>query len=236
MDKRLHLILTPNTYARRILRLAPLAYWPLDDVAGTVARELARGWHGTYTNGPLLANAAGPDGKPAPWFDGNNQMVNIGSAALLAALTGSAATLFAWSKVNGAANWSDATTRGVIGFYESASNRVFLTKSTTANRYIGRYDAATSLSKYVNVDGLSLTTWFCSAITWSAATGECRVFLNGTQQGDALTGIAAWAAAMTSGAIGSTNGSQYFWHGWLAHAAIWNRALSPAEIAAISVI
>ena len=71
---------------------------------------------------------------PAPAFDGTNSYVNIYSASLNTAFSGSAGTFLCWAKVSGAGVWTDAAWRNLITLRVDASNYVEIAKSSTNNR------------------------------------------------------------------------------------------------------
>lgn len=60
-----------------ILSLSPVGYWKLDDTSGAAVDYGTIGNNGTYTNGPVLAGTAGPDGSSYPTFDGTNDHVLV---------------------------------------------------------------------------------------------------------------------------------------------------------------
>jgi hypothetical protein len=65
------------------------------------------------------------------------------------------------------------------------------------------------------------------------------VYLDSIQQGATLAGLGAWAGALsnTSTVIGaaSTIPSELS-NGFIQHAAVWDRALTPAEVLSVGVL
>ena len=80
-----------GTYADRVMRYGPIAYWPLWEASGTVAHCLVNPLqNGTY-NSPVQGWPPGTgigDGNTAPWFDGATSFVNIFSVPIQSVLTG----------------------------------------------------------------------------------------------------------------------------------------------------
>jgi hypothetical protein len=77
--------------------------------------------------------------------------------------------------------------------------------------------------------------WLHFGFTWSVAADQAICYLNGAAPAPGtviMTGLGTTALALltscTIGRIAYTT-AQY-WLGWLAHAAIWNRPLSAAEM------
>jgi hypothetical protein len=64
---------------------ATIAYWPLDEVTGTAASDVAGGHDGTFVNGPELGvpGAPPPDARTAVHFDGTRQHVVVPRADAL---------------------------------------------------------------------------------------------------------------------------------------------------------
>jgi len=76
-------------------------------------------------------------------------------------------------------------------------------------------------------------------MTWSKSADQMKAYYAGGQTGATQTVLGNWTEALsaTRSNIGarSTTPDQ-IWNGYLAHCAIWNRALAPAEIAALAVV
>jgi hypothetical protein len=66
-----------------------------------------------------------------------------------------------------------------------------------------------------------------------------RAYINGAQVGTTQTSLGTWSGALDSAqtCIGAANTTPASVHsGWLAHPAIWNVALTPAEVAWLSQV
>jgi hypothetical protein len=104
---------TGRCYKDEVLADAPAAYWRLGEASGTTAKEGIGGRHGTYTNGPTLAQTGAPTGDPdtAVRFDGVDDRVRVPYSS---ALNPSAFTLEAWAKPTG----GQGTWRAVVGSWK----------------------------------------------------------------------------------------------------------------------
>ena len=75
-------VVPPTVYQQVLLKLNPIAYWPLSETSGTIAYDMIGGYNGEYTNGFSLEQA-GPtnaffgDSSLAAGFDGATAYVDI---------------------------------------------------------------------------------------------------------------------------------------------------------------
>lgn len=229
------------SYAQKVLTIAPanlIGYWRLNETSGTNADDSSsQNNDGTYT-GVDLANAAGPDGVKVPYFDGTNDYCNIYSAAFNSDFNGQSGTMAIWCKVNAAAVWTDAAFRKsfFVGV-DVSTNYVNIDKRATNNEMIFEYKAGGVL-KSVSLT-ISSTAWFHLAVTWNLSGDQMIAYLNGTQTGSTQTGLGTWAGSLDAlfcniGARATT--PVQVWHGWLAHAALWNTPLTPAQILSLATV
>ena len=234
-------LLRKQTYIQKVLGSNPIAYWPLDEKSGTVARCYVNpAQNGTYARDvSVMTTGAGiGDGNTSPTFDGANDFVDIYSATLAAAFSVAAGSVALWARVSAAGIWTDGSNDvlshiGVNG----TTNFVRLMKAAAADNIQASYVAGgvtdTSAAVYNNV------AWFQAAFSWDTAADQAIFYLGGVQQGAALETLGVWAGALgaTVCAIGAqTTTPALPWSGWLAHCIVWDRALAPAEIAALAVV
>jgi len=212
-----------------ITRNGLLGYWPLDEGSGTSTADLSgNGKTGTVSNATWTPGKA----KNALDFNGSNAQVTIGSmsygtqthpwtisAWINLPNTDAIVTSVLWN--GGDAAFGDA----LVGLYLNYGKlRGYSGKYGSSERYCTS-DAAIPTGQWVHIAG---------TYTGSFASTSFAVFVNGTQ------------AADTDGQSGdgSTNGSNdddwsigYSYGYWadclFDDVAIWNRVLSPAEIAEI---
>lgn len=255
-------IRTPTTrqlyspeYIERVLATDPIGYWVLDEKQGAIAwdqvtlrRLTAR--HGAHTGVTLYQPGIG-DGRTSPFYDGATDFTDVYTASFRDAFAlannddipgsevseGAAAV---WAKVDGAGVWTDGAQRYLLALYADANNLAAIRKEVANNRVTLIYVAG-GIIEFQSIDGLTTTDWMHLGMTWSksAGTGEVRYFLDGTQQGATDVSLGAWAEdlAVTTTVVGSFNTAALFpWHGQLAHAAVWDRPLMPAEMADLAVV
>lgn len=226
-------------YAKKVLATGPIAYWPLDESAGTVARCLVNtAQNGTYTGVTLADDSTnGVTGAPAPFFDGANDYVDVRTATLEAAWNAGGAqwTIMSWFRVANAGVWTDGADRKMYTFRDSAADMVTLSKAMAANARIAVWTGGGVTEN--NSIIASPVTWVCDVVVRDQAADEVRYYTGGGWVAtDATIGIWASAGAWTHmylGAFDATPNQPY--HGWLQHVALWNRALTPGEIAALAV-
>ena len=235
-------ILGAATYTDKVLATGPLLYFPLNETAGAAAvnyGSLGTAANGSYT-GVTLANAAGPAGEGmAPFFDGANDYVDIYSAALDAAFSGATGTVMAWAKVAAGA-WNDGTIRKVFRILGDINNYYEMGQLAAANTS-QHYGKAGGGAASINT-GMSPATWICFAQTWSDGNNddEFRAFISGAQTGATSANLNNWTAGglNANGAVigAASTVPQNPWHGWLAHAAVWDHVKTPAEILDLATV
>lgn len=231
--------LAQGNYKSRVLGTAPanlIAYWPLNEISGTVAdnAEGTAARDGTYT-GVALNNSTFTDGGPAGLWDGANDFVNIFTASLTAALNGSEGTIAIWGKVSGVGVWTGGVQRRLFRLLIDGNNQINLTKPTSNNQLSVNYaSTGASLTRTI---ATSTTGWFHLVITWSKSADEVKAYFGGTQSGATLTGLGVWTGALFSAWIGANTGvPAQVWDGYLAHAALWTTPLSAAQVLALATI
>ena len=228
-----------GNYNDLVMGTRPIAYWPLDESAGTVARCLVNtAQNGTYTGVTLANDNTGPFGTPAPWYDGATSYLNAFSAALAAAFNGAEGTIIIWAKVNAVGVWTDGVEHRISTFRADINNRLINGTNSLANQLRWAYRSGGVFNLR---DGLGYTTvdWFMHTITWSKALDEVRAFHNGAQVGATMNGLGVWAGALanTTTVLGSASTvPANSWHGWLGPSGIWGRALPPAEVLDLYVV
>jgi hypothetical protein len=213
-----------------------VAYWPLSEGSGTVAKDWGPyGRNGAYTAVTLGGRGIG-DGKSSASFDGSTSYCNVYSAALVAAFNGAEGTLAGWAKVSAAGVWTDGAARLMACFRVDSNNRIQLQRSTV-NGALSFLYAAGGVSLQRDVTSLSLTTWMAICLTWSKSGDAAIAYLNGAQQGATLTGLGTWAGnlASTLTCVGAASTvPAYVWSGPEAHWALWNAALTPTQVARLA--
>lgn len=228
----------PTTYVQKVLGLDLtnlLAYWPMNEASGSTANDASgNGRTGTYS-GATLDFEPGPDGGPAPRFDGINDYLNVFSASLQSAWNANQGSITAWVRVNTASVWSDGLARRAVYIGLDASNLVTLCRGGTNNMQGTRIAAGTNKVS-IGVVGPG-TGWVHLAITWDQANDQFKYYQNGVQSGGTQTGIGTFSVTPTTMLVGANNTTgSLVWNGQLAHVAFWKKALSSTEIASLADI
>jgi lysophospholipase L1-like esterase len=228
-------------YARRVLatqRSQLVAYWPLDELAGTVAanREGTSARNGTHKGAgePLVGQVAAP--FTAPLWDGTNDYTNIQTASL-AAFSATAGTLACWLRVVPAA-WTDAMVRRALILQADSGNRIIVEKTSTSDQ-LALYYVAGAVTKSITKCRASLAAsgWVHLALTWDKPGDAVKAYFNGVQEGSTQTALGVWAGSLGVSVIGAASlvpGQP--WSGNLAHVGIWRTALTAGEIAPLATI
>ncbi len=226
-------------YIDQLLGLEPghvIALWPLNELSGGIAYDVSgHGFNGSI-NGATPGQPGIGDGETAYSFDGNNDYVAIYSAALAGAFNPAEGSIAIWAKVLNASIWSDGQNRYNIAFYTDNSNVLLIRKLSTPNNTLYFAYTAGGTTKSVITTNAS-AGWLCLALTWSksaGANGELKAYLNGAQVGDTQTALGNWVGPIVSATIGSWILPAFHWSGLLGRVALYDVALSPAQIAAAS--
>lgn len=224
-------------YYQRVLKLGPIAYWPLWEASGSVAECLVNSaQNGTYVNAPTLGQPGIGDGRACPLFDGVDQYVNIYSAALNSVWNGQEFTVVAWAKVSAAGVWTDGAWGRIVAIGASSSNLVTISKSLANNRLDfdflggGVYDSG--------VHTTSETGWLPVAITVSDGDDRIDYWVDGVSVGND-SGVGTWAGALhaTLCCIGAKNTAAADpFSGYVAHVALFDRVLVGGQVRSLAVV
>jgi hypothetical protein len=235
--KRPHLILAQPAlnaggYRRKLLALAPLAYWPLNEASGSSMTDIAGGYNGAYYNVTLGQPGIG-DGLTCAGFNGSYSYAEVAGAnrsALGAAMSVAEFSILCWLKVSAAGVWTDGVQRRQVyfGFGTETNDHFYLRKQTTAN--ITRCGRAGTTTPHIAIDHTTSTTgWFHVCMTSSISGNAVKFYFNGAQTGGTYTGPQPILGSLASCLIGAASGA-YFWSGFIAHIALFSRPLTPAEV------
>jgi lysophospholipase L1-like esterase len=225
-------------YSSKVLatqRSGLIAYWPLDDSGGTVARDVSgHGRHGVYT-GVTLGQSVPP--FVAPLFD--TDYVNVYSASFRDAFTPLKFSLVLALKI-GSVGWNNLAVGRPLYFAVNSSNRVVIQKPNTAGGTIDVIYTAGGTGKSVSLAPVIMAGWIVIGLTVDKAADQMKVYRNGVQYGSTVTGLGVWAGtlASTTTVIGASDtASLNPWAGHLAHVAVWaDTVLAASEMAAIAAM
>lgn len=223
-----------DAYVRKVLATNPIAYWPLSERTGSVAYDVSgNGLHGAL-GAAQLGYAGMGDGRTAIYLPGDVDNVDVYTAGLAAAFSPSAGSSMIWATGTDAV-WTDGVARRLQYAYVDSSNYVMIRRSGNYGLY-GYYTAG-GTAKYKSITGIPSGLWVSVIVTWSVASDQLIVYINGQQDGAAVTGLGTWSGTISTARIGGLSTSTgYTWIGQMAHGAFWNRTLSPTEAAALGVV
>jgi hypothetical protein len=212
---------TIETYAEVISAMTGLvSYWKLNEGAGTNAADSAGANTGTYTNTPTLGQtgALTGDTTTSVQFNGTNEYVNVADAASLD-LTGPI-TIEAWIRSNTLINNSTILSKGSTSGYRLMRNGTNNpSQFGTSGPTNGNLNGATSIN-----DGV----WHHIVAVYDGANKY--IYLDGVQDatvgatGNITTNNTALRIAENAQATGR------YWRGWIDEVALYNVALTPAEV------
>lgn len=230
-----------ESYKEKVLSIEPdssIGFWLQDEASGSVAYDSSgQGNDGAYT-GVTLGQAGVPGmGYTSPLFDGANDYNNIYSVGLNADFGRAEGALLVWAKVSGAGVWTDGTPRYPVFLRADASNQVYV-RFTGANAVWVQH-AAGGVALTAGSGALATTDFFSIGATWSTALDEFRLFIDGVQDGATQNGLGTWvgnlaAAATVVGASNTVPASVF--SGNLGPVALWNKALTPDQVAHLSKV
>lgn len=220
------------TYIDKVLSYSPIAYWPLNEISGTNAdnAEGTAARDGTFArNVTTMGTSAGiGDGNTAPDFDGANDAVDIYSASLDTALNTDEGTMMAWCKVSA---WP-GNNRMIMTLNKDNNDWIFI-REQGGNIIRFWFDNTNMGTAFVSYGHGGSTNWICVASTWSVGGDAFKAYINGAQTGATQSGLVskAWALNATLTQIGAYNDTpSSIWDGNLAHAAVWDSALTGPNI------
>lgn len=232
-----------QSYIRKVLGYNPIAYWPLWETSGSVARCLVNpAQNGTYTGATLGQQGIG-DGNTAPLFDGVNDYVDIHTAALDAAFDGDEGSAMIWVFPSGGV-WPAGESHSMcFNLFEDVNNRCRIHAEGGTGDMQFRRNASGTAKIITHATGAEPIAWHSTLLTWSLSTGvdgQLIAYWDGVQTGAIQTGIDAYLGSLSAvntliGAYSNAPPS-LVWPGRLAHCVIFGRALSQPSIADLAVV
>ena len=217
----------PGSYEAAVVGVHPLAYWPLAETNGAVAYDLVGGHNGTYVGGVTLGQPGVPSAgfivpNYAALFDGSSGYVDIPDG--LFNIT-NAITTMAWVKVPA----TPSHFSGIMG-HGDTSWRMSINTSGNPGAADGGSGDATSPSSILG------SSWHMVAYTYTGVPGVANngslyvdgvLVANDTVPTPAGNGLDVYIG-------GSPDyGTARLLPGSITHAAIFNQALSAAQVLAL---
>lgn len=229
-------IVTEN-YKDKVINTAPIAYWALDEISGTSAINsgtLGTDANGSYAEINTLGAINAPGGTLAPYFDGSSDGVDIFTTSLRDNFNPAEMTISIWGKAGDANLWSDNEyfTLYIIG-KDSLNNYFGLCR---IGPITGRLDFDTHVNEGSigqSITGLSTLEWVNYTITRSETTQIQKYYKDGIEITPSDADTRTWGAITLLDNVcylGCSISRSNSWRGYISHAGVWNRALTPDEI------
>ena len=221
-------VVAPTAYQQAVLQLKPLAFWPLNETSGTTAYDVIGGYNGTYT-GSFALGQAGPtntDSDLAVQFLGAGY-VDVPEGPFN--ITG-AVTIVAWFQPLAQNGFED-----ILGHGDQSYRMAYV--STSGN--FGANDGAPPADA-ADPNAITDSNWHLIAYSYSGNTNQANngvLYVDGapvatnnvfaTPAGDNLD---LWIGGAPD--YGTAGGSRLA-AGNIADAAVFTRALTPAQVQGI---
>jgi len=225
------------SYYDKVLWYEPIAFWPLNELSGSVAHDWSgNGLHGSITGCTL--GQSGPGGLGAFYFDGVNDYVGAGASVLSALngglFNGDEGTLAVWARAYDATVWTDDAERAIGRLFVDDNNYIMLHRNVASNRptWIHRRGGTYEVGDKTT----STTAWFYTATTWSASGDIVQYRWNGAQMNANDTGLGTWAGDLTKVYFGSSDGLSFYWKGWISCIVLFDYAMTTAQMDDLYVI
>lgn len=219
-----------TAYARRVVATQTanlLGYWPLMESAGTVGLDFSgNGRNGTYSGSLVYGDTGIGDGWTSPYFEGTNCQLNV-TTSMTGVFNGLEGTIMIWAR---RPNWTDALRDALT--CQSVTGSWLTFRGTSSGQMVLSYIGG-GIERSIFITGLSGNGWYCFTQSWSKSTDQVKAYKNGVQSGSTLTGLGTWTGEVSFFRIGFRS---YWWLGNLAHCAIWNTALSDAQVLALGSV
>jgi hypothetical protein len=200
-----------------------ISYWRLGEASGTNALDSKGTNTGIYQSGVTLgaADALTNDPNTAASFNGTSSRVSLPALAVVTNFT-----IEGWTNLNSGAT---ANENGNNALYANGGNVTILARPGTPNTigYASVWLNGTQYMLQPNSTQSNLNTWVHWVLTRSGNT--LTFYRNGVQIAQ-RTDLPATATANISGWIGSWGGGAYFLNGRIDEVAVYNTALTAAQV------
>lgn len=222
-----------QNYTQRMKALFDIAYWPLNEPAGTtgagsVLDASGNARTGTPSNVTFGATGIG-DGNTAATFNGTSSYINVSTASLISAFSGAVGSFCGWYQASASAVWADGVWRQLMVLRVNAQNDIQIVKTSTNNQTYFEYLAANTTESYTAT--FNPTAWFHLAITWSKANERVKIYMNGSQIGTTLINLGVFTGSLATLMLGATNTTPIqVWKGGMAHVGLSSIELNDAQV------
>jgi hypothetical protein len=220
-------------YTRKITSMGPIAYFPQAESGGAVCMDASgNARNGAYkaAGEPLLGQVGIGDKRASALYDGTNDFANIYTAGMAGAFNGAEGTILIWS----AGQASAGTAQRQISIQVDGNNLVRIRWNATNGAVTFDYSAGGTAKQVVSSAAMAAgSALLAFGLTWTKSGDQMKAYKSGAQVGSTQTGLGTWAGALGAtlcciGATDTASGSPFT--GYQAHAAIFSRALTPAEV------
>jgi len=212
-----------------------VGYWPLDDGSGKTARDASgKGHNGTLTNGPSWVPAAEARmGTGALAFDGVDDLVALGS---FDAEGGNGVTIACWFKASNLdtpGNDPRMFSKAIGGANEAHWLMLSSSRISGVKRLRFRLKTDDDVTGEIKADAgglIEIDVWIHATVTWDGS--NMLVYKDGVEVGTmAKPGKLAIDPAVEAAIGNQPEGAENRpFDGIIDDVAVWNRALTPAEI------
>ena len=228
-----------NDYISRVLALGPLTLWPLDEVGGSVARNLGRlgsAANATYKSSGITYGVPGVDnGRTAIATDGQTGSLNLYSTALRDTFRGTEFSIALWIKI-AAAQWNNTASQVLATLLHDGSNKMRLYIGGGVRRISFAYTAGGVLVQS-SLSSIDDETWVPVVLTVSQNANQCRLHINGNTALSTVFPAGTWVDPLgsTYAWLGADQpGNAYLLGAAYQDCALFNYALTPQQAAIYS--
>lgn len=234
-----------TAYQTKWMGYSPFAFWLMNETEGTTAisQVSSPDMDGAYSGTVTLANSTNPEGVVCPRFtDGGSSRLRLDdNSGFSGSWDGDEITVAAWYKPSSSL-YSTNHNNYLMNFWLNGENhiQVFKMWQNTATDVLYR---AGNWGYYpitkVTVANAPASTWRLWALTASTTTNNVSLYVydsTGSQKYKWSTGMNHDFATgdLIDGNIAYS--SEYPYDGWISMAAIWNSALSEANVADLATV
>jgi hypothetical protein len=218
------------TYAQTVLADTPLAYWRLDEPAGsTTAQDSSgHGVNGTYkgTVTYAVAGAIANDPDTAAGFDGATAYVDVG--AVLAFAGTAQCTLEAWAQPNPNTAYQDILARNDSSSGPIAGYLLYVEPTPSPIFTYERVGSSTAKIFAQSTVVATTGTWAHVVVTFDGTT--MILYVNGNVAGTTPNSVTLPTATSDFVLAAANGGQDSWWHGALDEVAIYDHALTTTRV------
>ncbi len=224
----------PGGACRTQQNLSIAGEWPIDEGSGTIAYDASGNggngtWYGTQSSPSGTYYTGGTVEPYAGYFNGTDDYIMVSSSSP-AANAGGNITVTGWIYMKSCASWSRMMD---FGNGPGASNIIIAaTNGTTCQPVWALYNGSTALNgNLTDPHVVSTTQWvFLSGV--ASGTSD-YLYVNGTDVASGTMSAALGTAVRGYDYIGKSNWSDQLFNGYINDVRMYDRALSPSEIATL---